>query len=265
MIIITNIIELILNLPISELTLVNTYVFEKNTYPIINKGRPRHSLMFTVEGTEIYNFDDGNTIYAKPNSVVFLPMNSKYTIYLSGITSNVKMIDFLLYEDYPVFPFQIQIKNPNAIYSYFNEAEKIWNSNSVAKELECKSILYSLLVGLVKESEVYINSSQTGKIKHAVDYLNQHFADAEFKIQTLSEIAGLSQRYFNQLFYSEYKSTPKEYATHLRINRARELLNDAKLRITDIAISLGYCDVYHFSRIFKKETGYSPNEYRKLK
>jgi len=265
MIYITSSIEALMNLPISELTLVNTYILDRAAYPICNRGRPRHSLMFTVEGTEIYDFEDGTTVYAKPNSVVFLPMSAKYTIRLSGERSNVKMIDFLLYKEHSTVPFQIQIKNSNIIYSHFAEAEKIWNTNSLTRELECKSILYELIAALVKEAEGYSSSSQSLKIRSAVEYLNLHFSEPEFKIQELSAIAGLSQRYFNQLFYSEYKKTPKEYATHLRISRAKELLNNARLPINDIALSLGYCDVYHFSKIFKKETGYSPNEYRKMK
>lgn len=257
--------DTLLNFPIAEVTFVNTYILEKSSYPIKNKGRPRHSFMFTVEGTEIYDFDNGTTIYAKPNSVVFLPMDSKYTISLSGEKSNVKMIDFLLYKEFEVLPFQINIKKPNMIFSFFNEAEKIWNTNSVTRELQCKSILYSLLVSLIKELQVYNTSAQSEKIKKAVDYLNMNFASPDFKIQSLSEISGLSQRYFNLIFYNEYKTTPKDYMTYLKISRAKELLINPKLPIGDIALSLGYCDVYYFSKTFKKETGYTPSEYRKIK
>ena len=46
--------------------------------------------------------------------------------------------------------------------------------------------------------------------------------------------------------------------------KAKELLNSEELSVTEIAISSGFKDIYHFCRVFKKVTGFSPSKYRKM-
>lgn len=49
---------------------------------------------------------------------------------------------------------------------------------------------------------------------------------------------------------------------HVRIEHAKELLKDPSLRIGDISAQVGFLDLAHFSRVFKKQEGMSANEYR---
>ena len=90
-----------------------------------------------------------------------------------------------------------------------------------------------------------------------VNYLKK-----DFRIEELAEITGISFRYFETLFQKEYHVTPKAYILYLKTERAKELLLSEKLLIKDIAVMLGYSDIYHFGKIFKAKTGYTPSEYR---
>ena len=56
--------------------------------------------------------------------------------------------------------------------------------------------------------------------------------------------------------------TPMQYITFLRITRAKELLRSTDYSIQEISSMVGYENPLYFSRIFKKQTGYSPSEYR---
>ena len=82
-------------------------------------------------------------------------------------------------------------------------------------------------------------------------------------MEELTEVTGTSLRYFETLFQNEYNITPKAYLLFLKIERAKELLLSEKLMIKDIAVMLGYGDIYHFSKLFKAKTGYTPSEYRR--
>ena len=55
-----------------------------------------------------------------------------------------------------------------------------------------------------------------------------------------------------------------DYLTGLRINKSKELLCDDKLSVQDVAELVGYRDLKYFSRLFKKTTGVSPSDYKKL-
>ena len=55
-----------------------------------------------------------------------------------------------------------------------------------------------------------------------------------------------------------------DYLTELRINKSKELLCSDDLSVQDVAELVGYRDLKYFSRLFKKTTGVSPSDYKKL-
>lgn len=82
---------------------------------------------------------------------------------------------------------------------------------------------------------------------------------------TLSEIAGamyVHPNYLSRLFSMQENISISRYITHLRIEDARMQLSRPGVKVYEIADELGYKSVAHFNRMFKKETGLSPTEYR---
>ena len=77
-----------------------------------------------------------------------------------------------------------------------------------------------------------------------------------FEIFRLNGTIGFRRPCFNN------GTTPKEYVISLKMEQAKELLMSEKLLIRDIALMLGYSDIYHFGKIFTKKTGFTPSEYR---
>ena len=116
---------------------------------------------------------------------------------------------------------------------------------------------------MIKRSERYLNPEGYLKISESVSYLHNHYLENGFKISQLSEIAGISSRYYERLFFRRFGQTPKEYVLSLKMGRAKEMLVSEKNLVKDVALQLGYADVYHFGKIFKEKTGYTPTEYKK--
>lgn len=83
--------------------------------------------------------------------------------------------------------------------------------------------------------------------------MHENCLKSDFRLRSLSEQAGVSHRYFEQLFKQRYSISPKEYVLNLKIKRAKELLLDADKKIKDIALELGYGDIYHFGKLFLKK------------
>ena len=69
---------------------------------------------------------------------------------------------------------------------------------------------------------------------------------------------------FSTLFKKETGQNFLDYLTELRISKAKELLCGETLSVQDVAETVGYSDLKYFSRLFKKATGVSPSDYKKL-
>lgn len=76
------------------------------------------------------------------------------------------------------------------------------------------------------------------------------------------KLAGMNKTYFSLYFKQLTGHSLKDYSTHIRVERAKELLRDTDLAVTDIAAMLGYNSVSYFIEMFKKTAGCSPLEFR---
>lgn len=247
------------NLCISEIDFVNTYIAAQKNYPMKNKCRYRWGMLYTIKGTEIYTFSS-KTIYAEPDSVLIIPKGEAYTIELNDEESQVITVDFELANEMKVEPFIIRAGNNKSIPKLFKEMAALWQGRTPYQSAELKSFAYKIISQLILSECTYTNSKNYTKISSAVEYMHKHCLEPDFSITKLSEISGISDRYFEQLFFKEYKVSPRRYITMYKIDLAGELLRNEKKSITDVAMSLGYNDIYHFSKIFKKYTGMTPSE-----
>ena len=112
-----------------------------------------------------------------------------------------------------------------------------------------------------EEKEEQKNAAGSFIVHNAVQYMQEHFQE---KI-TLSELADkiyVSQWHLSKLLNRHMGKNFSEVLNSIRIEKAKELMKDPALRLSDIAEMVGFLDVAHFSRVFKKLTGVSAGEYR---
>jgi two-component system, response regulator YesN len=98
-------------------------------------------------------------------------------------------------------------------------------------------------------------------VNNAIQYIEKNYAHK----LTLSEVAEktyVSQWHLSKLLNKHMSQNFSEILNHVRIKEAQRLLKDPSLRIGDIAEMVGFIDMAHFSRVFKKIIGTSANEYR---
>ena len=105
------------------------------------------------------------------------------------------------------------------------------------------------------------NAASSFIVNNAIRYIEQNYAHK----LTLSEVAEktyISQWHLSKLLNRHMGQNFSEILNHIRIREAQRLLKDPSLRIGDIAELVGFVDMAHFSRVFKKILGTSANEYR---
>ncbi len=99
------------------------------------------------------------------------------------------------------------------------------------------------------------------KLSRAFLYIRQHLY-GELSLEQVADEVGLSPQYLSKRFREEYGKTFTEYVTTERIHRAKYLLGTTTRSIKSICSGSGYPDANYFSRVFKKETGLTPQQYR---
>ncbi|MGN8770627.1 response regulator transcription factor [Paenibacillus barengoltzii] len=98
-------------------------------------------------------------------------------------------------------------------------------------------------------------------IEVALQYIKEHYNE-ELSLEKVASIVFLNPAYFSQLFKQKVGLGYKEYVTSLRLEQAKQLLLNPKLKVGEIAEYLGYQDIRHFAQMFRKKYHVTPNEYR---
>ena len=117
-----------------------------------------------------------------------------------------------------------------------------------------------------KTEEDQENDSGAGSfiVKNALEYMEHHYAE-KFTLTELAEKMFVSQWHLSKLLNKHTKKSFSELLNEIRIKEAKNLLHDPSLRVGDVAEMVGFLDIAHFSRVFKKHTNMSANEYRNKK
>lgn len=99
-------------------------------------------------------------------------------------------------------------------------------------------------------------------VDNLITYFKAHLS-SNITLQDLEEKTGFSKVYICRVFKKFRNTTPIDYFTRLKIARAREMLIEFPgLSLREISDSLGFNDVYYFSKVFKRINGCSPSEMR---
>ncbi len=98
-------------------------------------------------------------------------------------------------------------------------------------------------------------------VNNALKYMEENYRE-KLKLQDVAEQVYVSQWHLSKLLNRYKGQSFSDILNNIRIEKAKELLKDPALRIGDIADMVGFLDMAHFSRVFKKQTGISANEFR---
>lgn len=100
-----------------------------------------------------------------------------------------------------------------------------------------------------------------GWLQKGVDYLDMHYAEG-ITVQQAASYVGVDRAHFSRKFRSVYGLSPIRYLQQLKIEAAKRMLTETPFTLAEIALSVGYADLFSFSKAFKKLTGLPPNLYR---
>lgn len=146
------------------------------------------------------------------------------------------------------------------IYMAKNDEKKL----EIAVQIKTKIILLQFILEMWEKGFV-IENDKSGRNtieKEMISYIQQNFME-KISLKEFSEQFHLSEKYISRYFKEHFHITLSQYITHLRLEHAKQLLQDTDTPVTEVAMQSGYQNVSYFIRSFKKTYGVPPLKYRK--
>ncbi|MCA0756731.1 AraC family transcriptional regulator [Paenibacillus sp. N4] len=117
----------------------------------------------------------------------------------------------------------------------------------------------------IEEMNAGKNNAKTQKmIQEAIDYIGENYGDVNLTVDAIAGKFGYSANYFAKLFKETTGQFINDHIRCIKIERAKNLLKETKLAVSEIAELTGYLNKNYFFYAFKKDTGMTPLSYREL-
>ena len=275
---------------VSKIVTIHYFEFDKN---FASKGEShdfwelvyadKESIVCTANGKEI-TLNEGELLFHKPNEFHTLSANEKKA-------PNVFIISFVCKSEAIRF-FEEKKLNLDKdlrkfVYMIIEESKKTFDlpySNPDLKRMELrerptlggqqliKNLLEILLINLMRNETEKENSNETflfkedfdGQItKRIIEILNEN-VKGNLSIKDLCEKLNYNRSYLFRQFKATTGKTIMAYFTNLKIDRAKKLLRKTDMTVTQISEEFAFDSPNYFSKTFKKTTGYTPLQYKKI-
>ncbi len=145
---------------------------------------------------------------------------------------------------------------------YAAEIDK--SESKITNQIKKKIILLQFIHELWKKGFIVENDT-TGRNtveKEMVSYIQQNYT-GKILLREFGEQFHLSEKYISRYFKEHFHITLSQYVTYLRLEHAKQMLQETDISVTEVAMQSGYQNISYFIRSFKKTYGVSPLKYRK--
>lgn len=161
-------------------------------------------------------------------------------------------------------------------YAFTRKAIKLGICDYLLKPINRFDFLRQLedTAGILKKNEKETEVLDSGQadpeavnmdaVKRAMEYIDRYFYQ-DLTLGCVAEKVHMHPNYFGNLFKKKTGVSYLTYLTNIRMQKARELLDNPNLKIYEICQIVGYYSPKHFSKVFKKHVNMTPNEYRDRK
>lgn len=150
---------------------------------------------------------------------------------------------------------------PAALLSMLDRMNDKWSTGEELDKLEATGLFYQFVYEQFRQMQLSGEEGSPDLAKQIAEYIHEQYC-TPISMEHLAHLFHYSTHYLSKVFKRKYGCSPIEYLTRTRMDRAKSLLMDTDIPVRDIAESIGYSDIYYFSRLFKKQTGETPAQYK---
>lgn len=212
-----------------------------------------------ISGESAFLFAGENHVI-KTGDVLYIPFGSTY--YQECHNEEIVCFHFESRCDMKDEILICNAENTEELCSLFKKAAAEWKNKNPNYKCRCMSIFYEILS--LCNFDLIGTKKVSNRLCKVAEYLDSHIYDSELTVDKLCHIANFSRMYFNKVFKNEYGVTPIEYINIQRIKKAKFLLESDGYSNEEISYLCGFNNVKYFYVVFKKITGMTTGEYKKM-
>jgi signal transduction histidine kinase/ligand-binding sensor domain-containing protein/DNA-binding response OmpR family regulator len=134
---------------------------------------------------------------------------------------------------------------------------RVENLISIRKKLQEK---FSKGEFLAKRTEKKLKSIDERFLAKVLEVIEKHISEEEFSIEECSSEVGFSRTHFHKKLRALVGKSPSQYVRTVRLYRAKQMIEEEKGNVSEIAYSVGFSSPAYFSRCFREEFGYPPSD-----
>ena len=231
----------------------------------LNKGTQTY-----IVNNETYSLTGGDVFITLPGEIHGTGLNpeEKSTLYWVQVIMDRPENFLNLPHDYALLMFNSLMGLNSRLYKgnaklkgYLDSfISNFFNQHPLQKVILTNTIL-SFLIEVINLQSENKNHQMSQDIKEISAYIRENIFEP-LEIDGLARMCMLSVSRFKQKFKEQIGMPPKEYIWRQKIEVSKEMMTNATLSLTEIAVSLNFGSSQYFSEVFRKYMGMSPNEYR---
>lgn len=201
------------------------------------------------------------------------PTSTMYNCNILGIhidKDQLQRVAHMIFNKSNVYFKNESIKPSKDLIEMLNIFKQEANNYQTGREFILQNLINLILVNLLRQlrsnvSEFLIerNYNEKENIKRVESYLRERY-NQNYSLDEVAQIANLSPYHFIRTFKIATGKTPYDYLLDIKIEKARELLQQKNYSITEVCFFCGFNSLEHFASVFKRKMGMLPSQYKKL-
>lgn len=237
---------------------------------IREKGRIDYSIHYIAEGKGYFE-TNGDIVQIPEGSLILYFPNIRHHYSFKKSDSSIMMWSHFsgyscnILEKYrSESAVMIKIQDRKQFESVFERMIISHYKKTEFSDIACEGYM-TVLLSLIAQSFIPNNipciKLDNDNLEKTVNYMHENY-NKIIDIDSYAKMCCVTKDHFIRIFKARFGMTPYHYQMKIRIDRAIEMLETTPITITSCAETVGFCDVAHFSKVFKKFTGHPPSYYK---
>lgn len=238
-----------------------------------HRGRVDYQLLYIASGKAHFYFGEQDVEVPAGHMVLFQPKQEQHYEYFGKDKPEVYWVHFTGGDVKNILK-RYEIPLDEKVFFCGNSATYAYLYKEMINELQTCQVGYEELLSMYltqifllvqrsrREKRPTVNTRIQEEMELARRYFQEHYNE-ELSIEDYALSRNMSVSWFLRNFKQTYLRSPMQYILNIRMNNAVSLLESTDYNVTEIAAIVGYDNPLYFSRIFKKQRGVSPSDYRR--